>query len=199
MPTAWVTSGRDPHMLENLQADLLGRIRAFENGVPFIAANKCGVERNMVAYCGKSQIVSASGEVVALASQTDEELLSAQLELRTPAPYRSRVAQSAGAHVTTGTAVASSDRQLEPARRYRRAACGFSRMTLHLQHTATTISRPSPKPFRRYGSVRPRHSTPVCSWRIAWPDTVSRYWMRRLRIRGSSASLALALPSCACT
>jgi predicted amidohydrolase len=90
MPTAWVTSGRDPQTLENLQADLLGRIRAFENGIPFIAANKCGVERNMVAYCGKSQIVSASGDVVALASQTDEELLSAQLELGPPAPYRSR-------------------------------------------------------------------------------------------------------------
>jgi predicted amidohydrolase len=88
MPTAWVTSGRDPHMLENLQADLLGRIRAFENGVPFVAANKCGVERNMVAYCGKSQIVSASGEVVALASQTSEELISAQLELRASAPHR---------------------------------------------------------------------------------------------------------------
>ncbi|HTZ53542.1 MAG TPA: carbon-nitrogen hydrolase family protein [Candidatus Acidoferrum sp.] len=88
MPTAWVTSGRDPHTLENLQADLLGRVRAFENGVPFIAANKCGVELNMVAYCGKSQIVSASGDVVALASQTDEELVSAHLELQTPAPHR---------------------------------------------------------------------------------------------------------------
>ncbi len=96
MPTAWVTSGRDPHVLENLQADLLGAIRAFENGVPFIAANKCGVERNMVAYCGKSQIVSAAGDVVALASQTDEELLSAQLELRAPAPYRSALPNPPG-------------------------------------------------------------------------------------------------------
>ncbi|MGB6986373.1 MAG: carbon-nitrogen hydrolase family protein [Candidatus Aquilonibacter sp.] len=89
MPTAWVTSGRDPLMLENLQADLLGRVRAFENGVPFIAANKCGVELNMVAYCGKSQIVDAAGEVVALASQTDEECIAAQLEVRAPAPHRS--------------------------------------------------------------------------------------------------------------
>jgi predicted amidohydrolase len=88
MPTAWVTSGRDPQALENLQADLLGRVRAFENGVPFIAANKCGIELNMVAYCGKSQIVSASGDVVALASQTDEELLGAELDLQPPAPYR---------------------------------------------------------------------------------------------------------------
>jgi len=91
MPTAWVTSGRDPHHRENLQADLLGRVRAFENGVPFIAANKCGVERGMVAYCGKSQIVDASGEVVAVASQEHEEVVSAQISLAAPAPLRARL------------------------------------------------------------------------------------------------------------
>jgi predicted amidohydrolase len=89
MPTAWVTSGRDPRALENLQADLLARVRAFENGVWFIAANKCGVERNMVAYCGKSQIVDAAGEVIALASDGGEDFIGAQFELNAPAPLRS--------------------------------------------------------------------------------------------------------------
>lgn len=89
MPTAWVTSGRDPRALENLQADLLARVRAFENGVPFIAANKCGVERNMVAYCGKSQIVDAAGDVIALASEGGEDLIAAYFELEAPAPHRS--------------------------------------------------------------------------------------------------------------
>ena len=88
MPTAWVTSGRNPQELENLQADLLAQVRAFENGVPFVAANKCGVELDMVAYCGKSQIVSAAGEVLAIASQTEEELVSAQVQLAPPAPKR---------------------------------------------------------------------------------------------------------------
>ena len=69
MPTAWVTSGRDPTSLENVQADLLGRVRAYENRVPFVAANKCGSELGMVAYCGKSQIVDSRGEIVALANQ----------------------------------------------------------------------------------------------------------------------------------
>jgi predicted amidohydrolase len=91
MPTAWVTSGRDPHQLENIQADLLGRVRAFENGVPFIAANKCGVERGMVAYCGKSQIVDAAGEVVAIASQEQEEVVTAQIQRTAPAPLRVRL------------------------------------------------------------------------------------------------------------
>ena len=93
MPTAWVTSGRDPQRLENLQADLLARVRAFENGVPFIAANKCGVEMGMVAYCGKSQIVDRSGELVAIGSQDREEVVSAQIELGAPAPHRASFAE----------------------------------------------------------------------------------------------------------
>lgn len=81
MPTAWVTSGRDPGALENVQADLLARVRAWENGIPFVAANKCGVELGMVAYCGKSQIVDADGRVIALASETDESCVTASVEI----------------------------------------------------------------------------------------------------------------------
>jgi predicted amidohydrolase len=88
MPTAWVTSGRDPQILENVQADLLARVRARENDVPFIAANKCGVELGCVAYCGKSQIVRADGIIAALASQDREETIVAQMELRASAPAR---------------------------------------------------------------------------------------------------------------
>lgn len=88
MPTAWVSSGRDPNALENPIADLLGRLRAYENGVPFVAANKCGVERGMVLYCGKSQIVAADGAVVALASERDEEDLVFSLSLDARVPKR---------------------------------------------------------------------------------------------------------------
>ena len=75
MPTAWVTSGRDPALLENVQADLVVNVRAHENRVPFVAANKCGVELESVAYCGKSAIVDARGEFVARASERDETVL----------------------------------------------------------------------------------------------------------------------------
>ena len=84
MPTAWVTSGRDPTALENVQADLLARVRAYENGVPFVAANKCGAEQAMVAYCGKSQIVDRRGEPLALASQSVAETIFAEIELGAP-------------------------------------------------------------------------------------------------------------------
>lgn len=88
MPTAWVTSGRDPSLFENAQADLLARVRARENAVPFVASNKVGVELGCVAYCGKSQIVDAAGEVLAMASQDRAETIFAEIELADPHPPR---------------------------------------------------------------------------------------------------------------
>ena len=70
MPTAWVTSGRDPHAFENVQADFIASVRARENGVPFVAANKVGVERASVAYCGKSAIFDADGVTIARGDET---------------------------------------------------------------------------------------------------------------------------------
>lgn len=81
MPTAWVTSGRDPEHRENVQADLFARVRARENGLPFIAANKSGIELGCVAYCGKSQIVGADGTVVALAPQADAAIIAGEITL----------------------------------------------------------------------------------------------------------------------
>lgn len=92
MPTAWVTSGRDPNALENVQADLLARVRAYENGVPFVAANKCGTELGMVAYCGKSQIVDANGNVVAIASEREPQVLHAAVTADAARPHRSAAA-----------------------------------------------------------------------------------------------------------
>jgi predicted amidohydrolase len=88
MPTAWVTSGRDPANLENAQADLLARVRARENGVPFVAANKCGTELECVAYCGKSQIAGADGTLLAMAPQDVEETIESQIEIGAGKPYR---------------------------------------------------------------------------------------------------------------
>jgi predicted amidohydrolase len=81
MPTAWVTSGRNSQQLENVQADLLARVRARENGTPFVVANKCGVELSSVAYCGKSQIVDAFGNVVAIAGEREPEVLEADITI----------------------------------------------------------------------------------------------------------------------
>ena len=84
VPTAWVTSGRDPAALENLQADVMAPVRARENGVPLVAANKAGVEARSVAYCGKSQIVAADGTIVSLAPQDDAAVLLGTVALGPP-------------------------------------------------------------------------------------------------------------------
>ncbi len=84
VPTAWVSSGRDPLVLENVQADLMIPVRARENGVPLVAANKIGVEARSVAYCGKSQIVAADGTIVAIAPQDEEMTLHGTIALGPP-------------------------------------------------------------------------------------------------------------------
>jgi predicted amidohydrolase len=84
VPTAWVSSGRDPRALENLQADLMIPVRARENGVPLVAANKVGVEARSVAYCGKSQIVAADGSIVAVGSQDEETIVYGRIAIGPP-------------------------------------------------------------------------------------------------------------------
>jgi hypothetical protein len=47
----------------------------------------------MVLYCGKSQIVDDRGTMLALASEHDEEILRATVEIGEPHPYRTSLAQ----------------------------------------------------------------------------------------------------------
>ncbi len=121
VPTAWVTSGRDPHRLENVQADLMAPVRARENGVPLVAANKCGIEARSVAYCGKSQIVAADGSVVALAPEDRETVLHGTVAIgppivsRTPAPPPVR--RLAGPPLPASLRIAIADRLDEELRR----------------------------------------------------------------------------------
>jgi predicted amidohydrolase len=97
MPTAWVTSGRDPAVLENIQADLMANVRARENGVPFVVCNKVGVEAGSVAYCGKSAIVGADGAFVARAGDREETIVFGEVALgETAGPTDARAAWALG-------------------------------------------------------------------------------------------------------
>jgi len=91
VPTAWVSSGRDVQQRENLQADLMINVRAFENGVPLVAANKVGVEARSVAYCGKSAIVAADGSFVARADQDGETTLRGTVAIGPPFLARAEI------------------------------------------------------------------------------------------------------------
>ena len=117
VPTAWVTSGRDPRVLENIQADLMIPVRARENGVPVVAANKCGVELRSVLYCGKSQIVAADGSIVALAPQDTETTLRATIAIGAPivarAPQPAPVVRLTGEELPATVRIAITT-QLDP-------------------------------------------------------------------------------------
>lgn len=114
MPTAWVTSGRDPSALENMQADLMANVRARENGVPFVVANKVGFEAHSVAYCGKSALIAADGSFVARANDHDETILFGEVVTRaaaSPVEYvAARAARAAraeaGPHVAARARIA---------------------------------------------------------------------------------------------
>jgi len=78
--TAWVTP---VPALEgsNVQAEVLWRVRALENGVAAAAATKVGTEAGVATYSGRSQIVAADGSVIAMASPIEPELLVAEVDV----------------------------------------------------------------------------------------------------------------------
>lgn len=82
-PTAWVTAGPDPATWNNAQAIHMFPTRARENGIWSIAANKIGIERDLVAYCGRSCIVAPDGSVVERAPSDAAAVILADIS---PAP-----------------------------------------------------------------------------------------------------------------
>lgn len=86
--TAWVTTIPPPEGT-NVQAEVLWRVRALENGVAAVAATKVGTEGGVAMYSGRSQIIAADGSVVAMASPTEPELLVADVDVpEVPRPPR---------------------------------------------------------------------------------------------------------------
>lgn len=82
-PTAWVTAGPDPATWNNAQAIHMFPTRARENGIWSIAANKVGIERDLVAYCGRSCIIAPDGTVVERAPSDAPAVILADIR---PAP-----------------------------------------------------------------------------------------------------------------
>lgn len=77
--TAWVATGPTPQELRNAQADYMMEVRALENGVYLLAANKVGQEACAVRYCGKSLIVAPDGRVLARAAPDRPQIIYAEL------------------------------------------------------------------------------------------------------------------------
>ncbi|HHW01338.1 MAG TPA: carbon-nitrogen hydrolase family protein [Thermoanaerobacterales bacterium] len=73
-------SGRNPAKLSNPQFDYMLRVRAIENGVWLIMADKAGIEADTVVYAGRSCVINPEGEVVAAASADKPEILYADID-----------------------------------------------------------------------------------------------------------------------
>ncbi len=69
--------------------DLLTRVRAIENQIFIIAANRCGKEGN-IKYGGHSQIVSPTGDILAMAKNR-ECALNAELDLYELSEFRNKI------------------------------------------------------------------------------------------------------------
>jgi predicted amidohydrolase len=78
-PTAWVGTGPSHEAIRNPQVDYALRVRAAENGVWIAAADKCGSELRSVHYAGRSQVVTPSGTVAALADADTPQLITADV------------------------------------------------------------------------------------------------------------------------
>lgn len=83
-PTNWVSSGGDRSKLTNPQFEYMVQTRALENRVWFLAANKVGMERRSILFCGRSCIVAPTGQRVIEAASDREEILIYDMDLEMP-------------------------------------------------------------------------------------------------------------------
>lgn len=82
MPTCWVNIAREPGAYENPQPEYLISARAREFNVPFVCANKFGMEGPKIGYCGRSLITDRDGNILAEASGDGQTLLVTDIEPR---------------------------------------------------------------------------------------------------------------------
>jgi len=84
MPTCWINGSREPGCFENPQPEFLMEARAREFGVPFVCADKSGLELGAVGYVGQSMIVRADGSIAAKAPSTGEAVIAARVVRQRP-------------------------------------------------------------------------------------------------------------------
>ncbi|MDI7247558.1 MAG: carbon-nitrogen hydrolase family protein [Bacillota bacterium] len=105
-PTNLVSTGRDATRLTSAQVDYMLRARAIENRAWVAAANKVGMDEDSILYCGRSLVISPSGNVVAQASSDRPEVVLADICLPLD---RTRIPGKAGAPGDASDTLAAAD------------------------------------------------------------------------------------------
>lgn len=84
MPTCWINHARDPRKFVNPLAEFVVEARAREFDVPFVCADKYGLELAGTGYVGQSKIIRSDGSVAAEAPAVGETLAMGDLDLKPP-------------------------------------------------------------------------------------------------------------------
>ncbi len=79
LPTCWINAARNPGEYENPQTGFMIEARAREFGLPFICADKAGMEMPGTNYVGMSRIVRADGSVAVEAPPEGDAVIVAEL------------------------------------------------------------------------------------------------------------------------
>ena len=105
--TAWVAWARTTAGLDNPQREYMMPVRALENGVWIVAADKWGSEAGTIAYAGRSCAIDPSGATRACAPADQETVLvydiepqASEIVPRRPALYHRLVEPTASLPVT---------------------------------------------------------------------------------------------------
>ena len=122
--TAWVSSGRRSEELTSTQFEYLMRVRAYENGVWAVCADKCGTEAESIVYAGRSCVIAPDGSVAAALGPAAPGALVYDVPLADARPPVARRPELYGVLLDDATRVAPPDAQGPAARRIATAQTG---------------------------------------------------------------------------
>lgn len=84
VPTCWVNHARQPGQYANPQVEFMMEARAREFAVPFVCADKWGLELGAAGYVGQSRIIRADGSLAANAPTNADAVVTAEIDLSPP-------------------------------------------------------------------------------------------------------------------
>jgi len=80
-PVNLAAAAEDPKQLNSMQCQFILPVRAAENGVWILVADKVGLEAGCVNYPGRSMVIDPSGKIVACASTDQQEIIYHEADL----------------------------------------------------------------------------------------------------------------------
>jgi len=80
-PVNLVAAAEEPKLLTNQQYQFILPVRAAENGVWMLVADKAGLEAGCVNYLGRSMVIDPNGKIAACASPDEQEIIYYDMDL----------------------------------------------------------------------------------------------------------------------